>query len=53
MTEMKFKELHDAIEAELIKEHGVAFLALSKHKRCAMICDKYLEIMKEMRERQE
>lgn len=53
MFEMKFKEMHDAIEALLIKEHGVAFLALSKHKRCALICDKYLEMMAELRERQD
>ncbi len=53
MTEMKFRELHDAIEALLIKEHGVAFINLSKHTRCALICDKYLEMIKEMRERQE
>lgn len=53
MTDMKFKEMHDAIEALLIKEHGVAFINLSKHTRCALICDKYLEMMKEMRERQE
>ena len=53
MTDMKFKEMHDAIEALLIKEHGIAFINLSKHTRCALICDKYLEMMKEMRERQE
>ena len=53
MTDMKFKEMHDAIEALLIKEHGIAFINLSKHTRCALICDKYLEMMKEMREREE
>lgn len=53
MTDMKFKEMHDAIEALLIKEHGVAYINLSKHTRCALICDKYLEIMKSYRERQE
>lgn len=52
MFDMKIKEMHDAIEALLIKEHGVAFINLSKHKRCALICDKYLEMMKEQRERQ-
>ena len=53
MFDMNFKKMHDDIEALLIKEHGIGFLALSKHKRCAMICDKYLEIMQEMRERQD
>lgn len=53
MTEMKFKELHDAIEALLIKEHGVAYINLSKHTRCALICEKYLQMMRELREEQE
>lgn len=53
MFEMKFKEMHDAIVTLLIEEHGIGFLSLSKHKRCAMICDKYLEMMAELRERQD
>lgn len=53
MFEMKYKEMHDAIEAHLIRKHGVAFLALSNHKRCAMISHTLIEYMKEQRERQD
>lgn len=53
MTEMKFKELHDAIEALLIKELGARYINLSKHIKCALISHKYLEMMKELREEQE
>ena len=53
MTEMKFKELHDAIEAILIKELGVTYINLNKHTRCALISHKYLEMMQALREEQE
>lgn len=53
MTNMKFKEMRDAIETHLIRKHGVAFLALSKHQQCAMISHTFLEYMKAQRERQD
>lgn len=53
MTDMKFKEMHDAIEAHLIRKHGVAFLALSKHQQSAMISGTFLEYLKAQRERQD
>jgi len=53
MTDMKFKKMYDAIEAHLVQKYGVAFLALSKHQRCAMISHTFHEYLQEQRERQE
>ena len=52
MTDMKFKEWTIMIEAELIKEMGIGYLSLSRHKRVALMCDKFAKIMEEMKERQ-
>lgn len=53
MTDLKFKEMTNAIEAVLIKEYGVAYINLSREKRHLLITDKYIELMKTYRERQE
>ena len=53
MYEMKFKEMTVIIESELIKEFGVAYINLSKEKRCLLIYDKYIEILNAFRERQD
>jgi hypothetical protein len=53
MTDMKYRELINAIEALLIKEHGVAYINLSRQIRCLLMADKYHELMKAYRERQE
>lgn len=53
MTDMKFKEMTEMIEAELIKEMGIAYMNLSLNKRVALMCDKFHKIMNEMRERQD
>lgn len=52
MYEMKFKEMQDAITQELIKEHGQAFLNLSRNQQCAMITHKFIDILEKCRERQ-
>lgn len=52
MYEKKFKEMTVALEAELIKEFGVAYINLSKEKRCQLIYYKYIEVMNALRERQ-
>lgn len=53
MTDMKFKEMTTAIEAELIKEYGVTYINLSREKRHHLITYKYIKLMNTYRERQE
>ena len=53
MYEMKFKELHDTIKSQLIKEYGQSFLNMSKHHQCAMITHRFIDILQEYRERQD
>lgn len=52
MFEMKFKEMCEHIKAGLIEEHGLSFLSLTKEKQSAMICEKYLEYVGKLKERQ-
>lgn len=52
MYDMKFIEMHNAIKEYLIAKHGQAFLNLSKHHQCALICETFLKYMQEQRERQ-
>lgn len=52
MYEKKFREMTTIIESELIKELGVAYINLSKEKRCQLIYYKYIEIQNALRERQ-
>lgn len=53
MIDMKFKEMTEMIEAELIKEMGIAYFNLCRNKRVSLMCDKFHEIMNEMKERQD
>lgn len=53
MTDMKFKEMTEMIEAELIKEMGLAYLNLSRQQRVFLMAEKFSKTLEQMRERQD
>jgi hypothetical protein len=53
MTEMKFKNMYEAIELHLINKYGVGYLNLTKTQRIEMISLTFHEYMREQRERQD
>lgn len=53
MTEMKFNQMMNTIEAHLINKYGIGYLNLSKTQRIEMISLTFHEYMREQRERQD
>ena len=53
MTEMKFNQMMNTIEAHLISKYGIGYLNLSKTQRIGMISYTFHEYLREQRERQD